>query len=36
MDPNNKDEFASKASLEYWKEVDLYIGGGLERRVACW
>jgi leucyl-tRNA synthetase len=27
MDPNNKDEFASKASLEYWKEVDLYIGG---------
>ena len=27
MDPQNKDEFASKASLEYWKEVDLYIGG---------
>ena len=27
MDPHNKDEFASKASLEYWKEVDLYIGG---------
>ena len=27
MDPNNKDEFASKKSLNYWKEVDLYIGG---------
>tara|TARA_B100000787_G_scaffold29375_3_gene19584 strand:- start:2916 stop:6152 length:3237 start_codon:yes stop_codon:yes gene_type:complete len=27
MDPNNEAEFASKESLEYWKEVDLYIGG---------
>ena len=27
MDPHNKAEFASKESLEYWKEVDLYIGG---------
>tara|TARA_R110001632_G_scaffold102272_3_gene210346 strand:- start:5539 stop:8958 length:3420 start_codon:yes stop_codon:yes gene_type:complete len=27
MDPNNENEFASKESLEYWKEVDLYIGG---------
>lgn len=27
MDPTNKDEFASKKSLDYWKEVDLYIGG---------
>ena len=27
MDPNNKNSFASKESLDYWKEVDLYIGG---------
>jgi leucyl-tRNA synthetase len=27
MDPTNEGEFASKESLEYWKEVDLYIGG---------
>jgi leucyl-tRNA synthetase len=27
MDPNNENEFASKKSLDYWKEVDLYIGG---------
>ena len=27
MDPNNKNAFASKESLDYWKEVDLYIGG---------
>lgn len=27
MDPNNKNTFASKESLDYWKEVDLYIGG---------
>jgi len=27
MDPNNENEFASKESLDYWKEVDLYIGG---------
>jgi leucyl-tRNA synthetase len=27
MDSNNSEEFASKESLEYWKEVDLYIGG---------
>ena len=27
MDPNNPNEFASKEALEYWKEVDLYIGG---------
>ncbi len=27
MDPHNKTEFASKESLNYWKEVDLYIGG---------
>lgn len=27
MDPSNNDEFASKESLDYWKEVDLYIGG---------
>ena len=27
MDATNSNEFASKESLEYWKEVDLYIGG---------
>ncbi|APZ46422.1 leucine--tRNA ligase [Polaribacter reichenbachii] len=27
MDAKNSDEFASKENLEYWKEVDLYIGG---------
>ena len=27
MDASNTEEFASKESLDYWKEVDLYIGG---------
>ena len=27
MDATNTGEFASKESLDYWKEVDLYIGG---------
>ena len=27
MDPNNSNEFASEESLNYWKEVDVYIGG---------
>ncbi len=27
MDPKNTREFASKEALEYWKNVDLYIGG---------
>jgi leucyl-tRNA synthetase len=27
MDPENKNEFASKESISYWKDVDLYIGG---------
>ena len=27
MDPNNNTEFAGKESLEYWNQVDLYIGG---------
>ena len=27
MDANNTDAFASKAALEYWREVDLYLGG---------
>jgi len=27
MDPKNKKEFASKESLSYWKQVDMYIGG---------
>ena len=27
MDPNNDTEFASKASIDYWQNVDLYIGG---------
>lgn len=27
MDSNNEGEFASKEALDYWKDVDLYIGG---------
>lgn len=27
MDPTNTNEFASKAAIEYWKNVDLYLGG---------
>jgi len=27
MDANNNDAFASKEALNYWKDVDLYIGG---------
>ena len=27
MDANNETEFASKQAIEYWKDVDLYIGG---------
>ena len=27
MDPQNRADFASKKSIEYWKSVDLYIGG---------
>jgi leucyl-tRNA synthetase len=27
MDANNTEEFASKEALDYWKDVDLYIGG---------
>ncbi|KQM75918.1 leucine--tRNA ligase [Pedobacter sp. Leaf216] len=27
MDANNNNEFASKEAVEYWKDVDLYIGG---------
>jgi leucyl-tRNA synthetase len=27
MDPNNNDFFASKESLSYWSEIDLYVGG---------
>ena len=27
MDPQNKNEFAGKEALNYWKDVDLYIGG---------
>lgn len=27
MDPNNTSEFASKEALEYWNQVDLYVGG---------
>ena len=27
MDANNDNDFASKESIEYWKAVDLYIGG---------
>lgn len=27
MDPKNSQEFASKEALDYWNQVDLYIGG---------
>ncbi len=27
MDPHNDGEFASKRATDYWREVDLYIGG---------
>ena len=27
MDPTNAEEFADKAALDYWENVDLYIGG---------
>ena len=27
MDPQNEGEFASKEALDYWQNVDLYIGG---------
>ncbi|SDD99384.1 leucyl-tRNA synthetase [Dyadobacter soli] len=27
MDPKNENEFASKEAIDYWKDVDLYIGG---------
>jgi len=27
MDPNNSNAFASKEALDYWKQVDLYVGG---------
>ncbi len=27
MDPNNPDAFASKEAVNYWQDVDLYVGG---------
>ncbi len=27
MDPHNGEEFAGKEALNYWKQVDLYVGG---------
>ncbi|WP_298531150.1 leucine--tRNA ligase [uncultured Algibacter sp.] len=27
MDPDNQNEIASKEAMDYWKDVDLYIGG---------
>ena len=27
MDANNHDQFASKEALDYWRDVDLYLGG---------
>lgn len=27
MDPQNAETFASKEALDYWKQVDLYVGG---------
>ena len=33
MDPHNEDVFASKEKIEYWQDVDLYVGGA-EHAVA--
>ena len=33
MDPHNKNAFADKKALEYWNQVDVYIGGS-EHAVA--
>jgi leucyl-tRNA synthetase len=33
MDPHNDKEFAGKAALDYWNQVDVYIGGS-EHAVA--
>lgn len=33
MDPHNEKEFASKPALDYWNQVDVYIGGS-EHAVA--
>ena len=33
MDPHNEKEFANKAALDYWNQVDVYIGGS-EHAVA--
>ena len=33
MDPQNSKEFASRKALDYWREVDLYVGGA-EHAVA--
>ncbi|MEZ4991647.1 MAG: hypothetical protein R2824_14600 [Saprospiraceae bacterium] len=27
MDPDNKGAFASKNVIDYWQDVDLYVGG---------
>jgi leucyl-tRNA synthetase len=27
MDPNNSERFASKEAVDYWKQVDVYMGG---------
>ncbi|MBA3828932.1 MAG: leucine--tRNA ligase [Taibaiella sp.] len=27
MDPHNSEEFAGKAATEYWRQVDVYVGG---------
>ncbi len=27
MDPDNQNEFASKEAINYWQDVDLYVGG---------
>jgi len=33
MDPNNKEAFASQKAVNYWQDVDLYVGGS-EHAVA--
>ncbi len=36
MDPNNFNHFASSKALEYWREIDLYVGGGASMQLVTY
>ena len=36
MDPQNDTEFVSKEKVDYWGQVDLYIGGQNMLLVTCY